>query len=78
MVGQQLHSAPPSACPPHTPSSLLPRTAAPSCPVLLQAEAEARERLSWRLEVLTGTLSQLLGHVFGLLGRLSEVSEDDW
>lgn len=35
--------------------------------------AAAKERLEWRLGVLTGNLEQLLQHVFGLLGRLSEV-----
>lgn len=35
--------------------------------------AAARERLDWRLGVLTSTMEQLLQHVFGLLGRLSEV-----
>jgi hypothetical protein len=41
--------------------------------VLLQAVTAARERLEWRLAVLTGNVEQLLQHVFGLLGRLSEV-----
>jgi hypothetical protein len=41
--------------------------------LLLQAVTAARERLEWRLAVLTGNLEQLLQHVFGLLGRLSEV-----
>lgn len=34
----------------------------------------AKERVEWRLGVLTGSMEQLLQHVFGLLGRLSEVS----
>ncbi|WIA23852.1 hypothetical protein OEZ85_013510 [Tetradesmus obliquus] len=38
-----------------------------------EAVTAARERLEWRLAVLTGNLEQLLAHVFGLLGRLSEV-----
>jgi hypothetical protein len=41
--------------------------------LLLQAVTTARERLEWRLAVLTGNMEQLLQHVFGLLGRLSEV-----
>jgi hypothetical protein len=41
--------------------------------LLLQAVTAARERLEWRLAVLTGNMEQLLQHVFGLLGRLSEV-----